>query len=194
MSAAVRPAASIEDIAVLLDRFGGVEEPMAGDIPAVLVSHGVQCAELLSVRYPEDIELQLAGLLHDIGLLLVPGDELGHPRHAADYVRHLFGHRVAGIIALHVDAQRYLEATAENYLVTPPPTATFAEQPAPMSDAEIKAFLAQPLASAALSLREADDAAVDETRREHDLGTWIDLMERVSKAHGTSESTARSLP
>ncbi|MGK8487779.1 HD domain-containing protein [Nocardia asiatica] len=167
---------------------------MAGDIPAVLVTHGVQCAELLTARYPEDSELQLAGLLHDIGLLLVPGDELGHPKHAADYVRNLFGDRVADIIALHVDAQRYLEATAENYLVAPPPTAAFAEQPDSMTDDEIEAFLAEPLASAALSLREADDAAADETRREHDFGIWIDLMERVHKTHGPSGSAGRSLP
>jgi predicted HD phosphohydrolase len=35
--------------------------------PVDLVEHGLQCAELLASWFPEDIELQVAGLLHDLG-------------------------------------------------------------------------------------------------------------------------------
>jgi predicted HD phosphohydrolase len=149
---------------------------MAGDVPAVLVSHGVQCAEVLAREHPDDLELQIAGLLHDIGLLLVPGDELGHPHHGAAYARGLFGDRVAGIITLHVDAQRYLEATVPGYRVEPPPTAAFATQPEPMTPADIERFLAEPLSEAALSLRHADDAAGDDQRRETGFATWAGRM------------------
>lgn len=189
MSAAA-PATSVADIAQLLDRYKVVEEPVAGDIPAVLVTHGVQCAEILATQYTDDIELQLAGLLHDIGLLLVPGDEIGHPVYGADYVRNVLGDRVAGIIALHVDAQRYLEATVPGYTVTPPPTAEFATQPPAMTAADIAIFLAEPLAPAALSLRRADDLAADEARRDQNLSRWVALMNQVGRS--TESSTTRN--
>lgn len=198
MSGAVAAAATVAEVARFLDTHRLMEEPMAGDIPAVLVTHGAQCAEILARWYPEDPELQIAGLLHDIGLLLVPGDELGHPRHGADYVAALFGDRVAGVIRLHVDAQRYLEATVKGYRVTPPPTAAFVAQPVPMTAADVAAFLAEPLADAALELRRADDLAVDESRRERDLTAWVALMERVAasagQAHGPGPARAGSAP
>src|ERR1700761_5524147 len=99
-------ARTVDDIGQLLHSWAAVEEPVAGDVPAVLVAHGVSCADLLAEWHREDLELQVAGLLHDIGLLLYPGDELGHPRHGAEYVRELLGARTARLIELHVDAQR----------------------------------------------------------------------------------------
>lgn len=180
------PAASVDEIHRFLDHHSRIEEPVAGDIPAVLVSHGVQCAEILAAEHPGDAELQLAGLLHDVGLLLVPGDELGHPRHGADYVRGLFGDRVAGIIAIHVDAQRYLEATVDGYAVVPPPTAAFAEQPTRMTPDGIARFLAEPLAEAALTLRHADDRGSDEYRRGDDLTGWVALMHQVAAARSSA--------
>lgn len=178
----IAPAHTVEDVIGVLARFSTVEEPLAGDVPAVLVTHGVQCAEILAAEHPGDPELHLAGLLHDIGLLLVPGDELGHPRHGADFVRPLLGDRTADIIALHVDAQRYLEATVDGYAVTPPPTAPIAEQPAFMTDGEIREFLVKPLSEAALRLRHADDRAIDEQRRGDDLARWRVVMGEVARA------------
>jgi predicted HD phosphohydrolase len=172
----VVPARSVQDIEDLFLRYQAEEVPLAGDVPAVLISHGVQCAEELSAEFPDDPELQVAGLLHDIGLLLVPGDELGHPRHGAQYVRGLFGDRTAAIIGLHVDAQRYLEATVPGYRVTPPPTAAFAEQPEPMTEEEIHQFRAHPLFRDAIALRHADDRAGDDARRESGLGVWRSRM------------------
>jgi predicted HD phosphohydrolase len=169
-------AHSLSDIFAVLERYVAVEEPLAGDIPAVLVSHGVQCAEVVAQKFPDDLELQLAGLLHDIGLLLVPGDELGHPDHGSRFVRDVLGDRVGDLIALHVDAQRYLEATVEGYAVTPPPTAGAAPQPEPMSRPEIVAFEGEPLFASAVALRHADDAGSDSERRETvgGLRVWVD--------------------
>lgn len=158
-------ANTVDEVGQLLRKWAAVEEPVAGDVPAVLVAHGTVCAELLAAWHSEDIELQVAGLLHDVGLLLYPGDELGHPTHGANYVRKLLGQRTARLIELHVDAQRYLELTMAGYEVMPPPTATFAPQPKPMSLAAARAFEQDPLFEPALELRRADDAASDVTVR-----------------------------
>lgn len=158
-SRTVAPAGSVAEIHAFLASFAAVREPIAGDVPADLVRHGVRTADLLAAEHPGDLELQVAGLLHDIGLLLVPGDELGHPRHGARYVRGLFGDRCAELIDRHVDAQRYLEATVPGYTVAPPPTAAFAEQATAMTAAEAAAFEAHPMFAAITALRSADDRA-----------------------------------
>ena len=43
------------------------------------LDHGLQCAALLERSNPDDLELQVAGLIHD---LAHPWDEAGQPRHA----------------------------------------------------------------------------------------------------------------
>lgn len=55
------------------------------------LDHGLQCAALLEKSDPSDIELQVAGLIHD---LAHPWDGPGQPRHAtmgADAVRTILG-------------------------------------------------------------------------------------------------------
>src|SRR5215510_13579646 len=72
------------------------------------LDHGLQCAALLCQRHPNDVELQIAGLVHD---LAHPWDGPGQPRHAAlgaRAVRALLGSRIADLIAGHVPAKRYL--------------------------------------------------------------------------------------
>jgi len=176
----ITPARSVAEVLELLSHFGTIEVETAGDVPAVLVSHGVQCAELLAAEYPDDFELQVAGLLHDVGLLLVPGDEIGHPRHGANYVRPLFGSRVADIILLHVDAQRYFATTIAGYNAAPAPTVGFAEQPlAYMIAEEVESFESEPLFKDVIAFRQADDAGKDEFRRGDDLRVWVDRMNEI---------------
>ena len=170
------PAHSVIEVHRLLVSNAVQETPIAGDVPAQLVSHGLQCAMLLAASHPDDLSLQLAGLLHDVGLLLVLGDELGHPQHASDYVRPLFGDRCADLIALHVTAQRYLERTIAGYRVVPPPTAAFAAQPDEMIDPEREAFEKHALFLPALELRRADDAANEEIRPFDRLPLWLTRM------------------
>jgi predicted HD phosphohydrolase len=173
-------ARSVADVLNLLARYAVQETPIAGDIPSVLVSHGVQCAEVLAVDYPDDLVLQIAGLLHDVGLLLAPGDELGHPQHGADYVRELFGLRCADLIGMHVDAQRYLEMTVDGYRVTPPPTSALAPQPQPMTESERQVLERHALFGAAVALRRADDRACNSHRRERDLSFWAARMKATA--------------
>jgi predicted HD phosphohydrolase len=70
------------------------------------LDHALQCADVLKAMAPADPELQIAGLLHDVGAAHnLEGD---HGRVGALAVRALLGERVAELIRLHVDAKRYL--------------------------------------------------------------------------------------
>ncbi|MEU8649797.1 hypothetical protein [Streptomyces sp. NPDC048737] len=63
--------------------------------------HALQTAALLRRARPADKELQVAGLVHPVGLLLAPSDRAGRAGRAADAVRALLGERVAGLVRRH---------------------------------------------------------------------------------------------
>lgn len=63
--------------------------------------HALQTAALLRRARPADKELQVAGLVHPVGLLLAPSDRAGRAGRAADAVRALLGERVAGLVRWH---------------------------------------------------------------------------------------------
>lgn len=58
----------------------------------------LRTAALLRRSRPADKELQVAGLVHDIGRLLCPGDETRRSEHAAAAVRSLLGERVHRLV------------------------------------------------------------------------------------------------
>ncbi|MFF7129877.1 HD domain-containing protein [Streptomyces sp. NPDC008240] len=106
-------------MALLADRADVWDTPDRSGDPVDILDHGRQVAAVLAERHPEDEELQVAGLVHDIGHHLVPGDEAGHGAHAATAVEGLLGPRVARLVALHIPAKRYL-AAADPHLAPPP--------------------------------------------------------------------------
>lgn len=61
----------------------------------------LRTAALLRRSRPADKELQVAGLVHDIGRLLCPGDETRRTEHAAEAVRQLLGERVHRLVGRH---------------------------------------------------------------------------------------------
>ncbi|WP_199820475.1 hypothetical protein [Streptomyces sp. NRRL F-2664] len=61
----------------------------------------LRSAALLRRSHPAGRELQLAGLLPDVGELLRPGDGARHAVLAAEAVRPLLGERVARPVRLH---------------------------------------------------------------------------------------------
>ncbi|MFD9516748.1 metal-dependent phosphohydrolase, partial [Streptomyces sp. NPDC059979] len=62
--------------------------------------HGLRTAALLRRSHPADKELQLAGLVHDLGRLLRPSERAGRALLAAEAVRPLLGERVARLVRL----------------------------------------------------------------------------------------------
>ncbi|WP_329342174.1 hypothetical protein OG866_39095 [Streptomyces sp. NBC_00663] len=60
--------------------------------------HGLRTAALLRRGRPADKELQVAGLVQDIGQVLCPGDEAHRHERAAQAVRPLLGERVHRLV------------------------------------------------------------------------------------------------
>nr|WP_093607726.1 inositol oxygenase family protein [Streptomyces indicus] len=153
----------------------------SGD-PVDLHDHALQTAALLRRSHPADKELQVAGLVHDLGHLLRPGDDAAHAEHAADAVRGLLGHRVAGLVRLHVAAKRYLAATEPGRPLSAQSALTLGVQGGPMSYEEIAAFAADPYAQDALTLRQADDAGKVVGLDAGVMEDWRPVLELVAAA------------
>jgi predicted HD phosphohydrolase len=147
-----------------------------------LLSHALQCADLLAIRHPEDTELQIAGLLHDIGHHVpLTGQrdrradhDLAHGREGARIVGPLLGERVAGLVQMHVDAKRFLITFDPRYaaVLSAASTETLERQGGRMTSREARGFAADRDFASAIALRRADDEAKDPTRATSSLASW----------------------
>jgi len=147
------------------------------------LDHGLQCAALLEKSDPSDIELQVAGLIHD---LAHPWDGPGQPRHAtmgAVAVRTILGERVAALIEGHVPAKRFLVTTQPEYrdLLSPDSVMTLKAQGGDLSLQEVVDFQSNPWWEAMVALRIADDGAKDPHAVVPKLEHWIDAIHSLSK-------------
>ncbi len=126
-----------------------------------LLSHALQCAQLLATSAPDDVELQVAGLVHDLGTVLEPDRPATHAASGADAVRPLLGERVAALVAGHDQAKRYLVTVDARYRdrLSVRSIATLRDQGGLLDPEERAAFLARPECDALVALRQADDRA-----------------------------------
>jgi len=149
------------------------------------LDHGLQSAAILRDDEPADLELQVAGLVHD---LAHPWDGHGQPRHAtmgADAVRGLLGERVANLIQAHVPAKRYLVATRPEYfaLLSDDSVMTLTAQGGPMDAVEVAEFETDPDHMAMVALRIADDGAKVVGAQVPGLEFWVPVIRTVAEAH-----------
>ncbi|GAA2300153.1 metal-dependent phosphohydrolase [Streptomyces kunmingensis] len=172
---------TVEELMAALRACRGVwDTPDRSGDPVDLHDHALQTAALLRRGHPSDKELQVAGLVHDLGLLLCPGDDAGHADRAADAVRGLLGERVARLVRLHVPAKRYLSAVEPGRGLSAQSALTLGAQGGPMEPHEVAAFEADPHAEDAVTLRQADDAGKVVGLDAGILEDWRPVLELVA--------------
>lgn len=142
------------------------------------LEHSLQCAALLAERHPDDPELQIAGLVHDVGWILQPDDTARHAENGAATIAPLLGHRVAWLVSWHADAKRYLVTTDPEYRqrLSARSIETLEAQGGLMTETEVAALAAAPDLEALLELRRADDDAKVPDCIVPTLDTWLPLL------------------
>ena len=125
-----------------------------------VLSHSLQCGHLLR-NEQDDLELAVAGLVHDVWDAAAPGDHTDHDTRGAALVEALLGSRVATLVAGHVQAKRYLVVNDARYRdeLSSRSTVTLAAQGDAMTDDEARAFEATETFEALITLRRADERA-----------------------------------
>jgi predicted HD phosphohydrolase len=150
--------------------------------PIPILPHSLQCAARLSEVAPDDDELVIAGLVHDIGHRLQPSRPVEHGMVAADAVRDLLGERVATLVELHVPAKRFLVTVDDGYraALSTGSTASLVRQGGALDDTERAQLEQRPELADALTLRRADEAAKDPNAVVPDLEHWRPTLKRVA--------------
>lgn len=164
------------DVVALLQQRGGLAYEGEG---VTQLQHGWLCARIAQLQQASTA-LQLAAWLHDIGHLIstLPGSPTlagiddSHEALGGRLLRRFFGPAVAGPVALHVGAKRYLVATQPAYAATLSADSlrSLVLQGGSMTDNECTRFIARPHARQALRLRHWDDAAKTPGLRPHSEG------------------------
>jgi predicted HD phosphohydrolase len=175
----VNDLASVDDLLALVARGAGVyDEP---EIDGLF--HALQCAANLSASHPDDPDLIVAGLVHDIADIAFPHDHGDHAARGATLVEPLLGARVARLVGGHVVAKRFLVATDPGYRarLSPRSIETLQLQGDALDASEIAALASDPDLEAILALRRADEAAKDPSARPVALDTWRPLLAQVAR-------------
>jgi predicted HD phosphohydrolase len=151
------------------------------------LDHGLQCAFELARTHPDDTELQVAGLVHDIGHRFGPDER--HGVVGAEHVRGLLGDRVAGLVEAHVPAKRFLVTTDASYRshLSVESTRTLGVQGGSLSPDELSRFLSSPYAADAVELRRADDAAKVPGRSVSPLEHWVPMLGDVAESTSSGQ-------
>jgi predicted HD phosphohydrolase len=159
--------------------FAALVDERPGDVVTAM-AHGLQCAWLLRQWRPDDVELQLAGLVHDVSSSLEPRPPGCHGERSAELVEPLLGPRVAALVRGHVPAKRWLVTCDADYRdhLSENSRATLAHQGESFNDAERAEFEATPHWEDAVLLRRADDDAKVPGLKVPSLDFWRSIAER----------------
>ena len=147
-----------------------------------LLAHALQCAQLLEASDPDDSELQIAGLVHDLGTIIEPDQPATHASTGARAVRALLGDRVADLVEHHDEAKRYLVTVDAAYRdrLSARSLETLVDQGGLLDDAGCAAFEAAPDFRALVTLRRADDDAKAPGCITVALATWRPATESLA--------------
>jgi predicted HD phosphohydrolase len=170
------PFRSVDELMAVLDD-GDVDDEVV-----TAVAHHLQCAALLALDAPDDLELQVAGLVHDVASSVKPRPSGDHAAVGAALVRDLLGDRVADLVGGHVEAKRYLVTVEPEYrmVLSENSTATLGRQGEDMSRAELDAFERAALRDDWVRLRRADDRAKVVGASVPGLDHWRPALDRLA--------------
>ena len=173
------PPASVGELLALLARGAGVHDEPGVDG----LAHALQCGANLRASHPDDAELAVAGLVHDIADIAFPHDHHDHAHRGAELVEPLLGPRVARLVGAHVDAKRYLVATDPAYRarLSPRSIETLELQGDVLDAPGIAALASDADLAAILALRRADESAKDPGARPLPLDSWRPLLGRIPR-------------
>ena len=159
----------------------------SGEMPFTHLDHALQTAAVLRQEFPEDVELAVAGLVHDIGHLLPGVGDAEHAEAGAEAVRAALGERVAGPVGLHVEAKRYLVARQGAYaeVLAPDSVASLALQGdrCPQRSSGPSSDYRTP--QRALDLRRADERGKVDGLEVAGLGEWMEMVRALYEAPST---------
>lgn len=182
----------VEGLASVDELFGALHASRDADDEGGLsiLDHCLQCADLLKVERPDDVELQVAGLVHDLGWLeRTPGGwklrlDAAHDKDGRHLVVGLFGPRVARLVGGHVAAKRFLLATDPSYraLLSARSETTLGFQGGVMTPEEVDEFAALPDMDDLVTLRRADDAAKVRGKVVPGLDAWRATVDEIAAA------------
>jgi len=177
------PVSGPQTVDELFDRLAVGDRAFDGET-VDLLAHGLQCAALLAASEPDDLELQVAGLVHDLGTIVAPGQASRHAQIGADVVRPLLGTRVAALVGAHDQAKRYLVTTDATYRdrLSARSIATLRGQGGLLDPTERAAFEQRAEFDALLALRRADDAAKESGRAVPTLEHWRGVVRELTAA------------
>lgn len=155
-----------------------------------ILDHCLQCADLLKRGHPGDVELQVAGLVHDLGWLEREADrwalrlDAAHDAEGRHLVGPLLGARVADLVGGHVAAKRYLLATDPAYRgsLSARSETTLQFQGGVMTTAEADEFVAIPYSGDLVALRRADDSAKVRGKEVPGLDAWRATVDALAAA------------
>jgi predicted HD phosphohydrolase len=147
------------------------------------LAHALQCGAILRAEHPDDPQLAVAGLVHDISDIAHPDDHTDHDRRGAALVEPLLGPRVARLVGAHVLAKRYLVTMESGYRtgLSARSIETLAAQGGPLDDDDLAALTADVDLAAMLELRRADERAKDPHARVPGLASWRELCTAVAR-------------
>jgi predicted HD phosphohydrolase len=177
------PAASLDEVIEVLRFSATFDMTLDPRAHHDLLDHGLQCGAVLLTERPDDVELQVAGVLHDIGHMIPPYDDRVHGQVAADFLRPVMGDRVADLVRLHVPAKRYLATTETTYRDTLNwgSTVSLENQGGDMTVDETSGFEHEALFMDAVTLRRADEAAKVAGLVVPGIEAWVDALRAVAQ-------------
>ncbi len=173
-------ARHVGDVVSVLNASASTGEPTDGPLRYLSqLDHGLQCADLLRMAHPDDVELQLAGLLHDVGHVLAPGRADAHGIVGRAWLQPLLGERVGALIELHVPAKRYLVTVDPSYRaqLSAGSVTTLAEQGGPLGARSLGDLDDEPHFRDAIALRRADERAKTAGLDSGRIDDWVPVLD-----------------